>query len=185
MARTILRYIAIGFAALSLAGIAAIMMVQRYSDGPVEPMQGGPFKTGEIVDEPVDDWSFAADKRVEFELTGFGTSRVAGFLIHEGDAYMTCDLGFIWNRLEPSNQKRMLNLIYLFKRWHTDAVEDGRARLRIDGKIYKANFVKVEDPDVNQALREKLEDRARGYLGGSLPPPPASGPNDVWFFLMD
>ena len=170
MARSIFKYSALGLAALSLVAIVASMMVQRFSDGPVEPMQGGPFKTGEIVEEPVEDWSFAADKRVEFELVGFGTSRVAGFIMHEGEAYMTCDLGFIWNRLEPGNQKRVLNLIYIFKRWHTDALEDGRARLRIDGRIYNANFVKVEDPGVNQALRAKLEERARGYLGGTLPP---------------
>ena len=140
VARTIFKYITIGLAALILAGIAAILLVQRFSDGPVEPMQGGPFTTGEIVAEPVDDWSFAANRNIEFELSGFGTSRVAGFIMHEGDAYMTCDLGFIWNRFEPGNQKRLLHLIYIFKRWHTDALEDGRARVRIDGKIYNTQL---------------------------------------------
>ena len=184
MVRTLSRYIAIAIAALILAAITAVVSIQRFSDGPVEPMQGGPFRSGQIMDQPFD-WSSTDAKRVEFELTGFGTSRVAGFLMHEGKAYMTCDLGFIWNRLESGNTKRMLHLIYTFKRWHTDAVEDGRARVRVDGKIYPANFVKVEDPVVNQALRAKMEDRARGNLGGTLPPLPDNGPSDVWFFRMD
>ena len=66
------------------------------------------------------------------------------------------------------------------------AVEDGRALLRIDGKIYKADFVKVEDPELNTILRTKLEDLAREYIApAELGPPPTEQPNDVWFFRMD
>ena len=184
MVRIIFKYIAIAIGAVTLAAVTAVVSIQSFSDGPIEPMQGGPFKTGQIMDQPFD-WSSTDAKRVEFELTAFGTSRVAGFLMHEGKAYMTCDLGYIWNRLEPGSTKRMLHLIYIFKRWHTDAVNDGRARVRVDNKIYPANFVKVEDPKVNQALRAKMEDRARSNLGGTLPPLPTNGPSDVWFFRMD
>ena len=56
--------------------------------GPRSSLQGGPFKTGELVDGPVDDWSFGAGKNVEFELVGFGTTRTAGYIMHEGAAYM-------------------------------------------------------------------------------------------------
>jgi hypothetical protein len=168
-----------------VAAIAAIMITQRVSDGPIEFLQGGPFKTGELVEDPVTDWSFAVNKPVEFELVGFGTSRVAGFIMHDGVAYMTCDLGFMWNRFE-GRQRLILHLIYIFKRWHQNAVEDGRALLRIEDKIYKANFVKVEDPELNDILKVKLEELGRQYVApAELGPRPAEEPNDVWFFRMD
>ena len=70
--------------------------------------------------------------------------------------------------------------------WHKDAEQDGRARLRIDGRIYKSNFVKVVDPELNIVLRSKLEDLGRGYLAPEpLLPPPTEPPDDVWFFRMD
>lgn len=169
---------------LLVAGV--ILYLQATSDGPIEPMQGGPFKTGEIIETPVEDWSFAAANPVAFELEGFGTSRMAGYIMHEGEAYMTCDLGFIWSRLEPGMQKFMLRIMYTFKHWHIDAVEDGRARLRIDGKIYPVMFSKVEDPELNQQLRTVLEAQARTYFAPmELPPAPVEAPNDIWFFKME
>lgn len=88
--------------------------------------------------------------------------------------------------IESSNQKHLLHLLYVFKRWHKDAQQDGRARLRIDGRIYGSRFVKVVDPDLNMMLRAKLEELARGYLAPEpLPPAPTEPPDDVWFFRMD
>ena len=176
-----------GFALLGLIVVAAVgvLVTQRVSDGPIQFLQGGPFRSGELVDETVTDWSFGIGKPTAFELVGFGTSRVAGYIIHDGVAYMTCDLGYMWNRLE-GGQRMILHLIYLFKHWHEDAVEDGRALLRIDGKLYKAQFVKVEDPALNAELRLEMEALAREYFApAELGPPPAEPPNDIWFFRMD
>ncbi|MEX0942648.1 MAG: hypothetical protein WD002_08900 [Pseudomonadales bacterium] len=181
-----LKYIGIFLGATIAIAIVAVLITQRVSDGPIEFLQGGSFKTGELVEAPITDWSFAEDKRTEFELVGYGTSRTAGFIIHEGVAYMTCDLGFMWNRFDGGMQKWILNLIYVFKRWHEDAVEDGRGLLRVEGKLYKTNFVKVEDPGLNAILRSRLEDLAREYFAPQeLGPPPTQAPNDVWFFRMD
>lgn len=180
-----LKVIGISLLGLTIVVILGVMIIQRVSDGPIGPLQGGPFTSGERVEEPVTDWSFGVGKPMAFELEGYGTSRIAGYIMHDGVAYMTCDLGFMWNRLE-GRQRLILNLIYLFKHWHRDAVEDGRALLRIDGRIYKAQFVKVEDPNLNEILRGKLEVLAREYFGPSeIGPRPAEPPNDVWFFRMD
>lgn len=182
----ILKYSLALLGLLSVAAIGTIFYLQSTSDGPIEPMQGGPFQTGEIVNTLVEDWSFGAANPVAFELEGFGTSRMAGYIMHEGEAYMTCDLGYIWNRFEPSMQKLILRTLYTFKHWHTDAVEDGRIRLRIDGKIYKANLEKVVDSNLNQQLRALLEDQAREYLSPmELPAGSPEAPNDVWFFKME
>lgn len=156
------------------------------ADDPIEFLQGGPFQSGELVDERITDWSFGVGKPMAFELVAFGTSRTAGYIMHDGVAYMTCDLGYMWNRLDAGYQSWLLNLIYLFKRWHLDAVEDGRALLRIDGKLYKTQFVKVENPELIQILKGELEVLAREYFAPQeLGPPPAEPPNDIWFFRMD
>ena len=179
----VLKYLGVGLAAIIISLVLAVLVVQRVSDGPIEPLQGGPFKTGEIVEEPVDDWSFGELANAQFELEGFGTSRRAGYIMLDGVAYMTCDLGFIWNRLEGT-PKLVLNLIYVFKTWHLDAVEDGRARIRMDGKIYKTQFTKVEDPELQARLEVRIEELA-SEMFGDLGPAPVDGPKDIWFFRMD
>lgn len=181
-----MKYLGVFLVASIVVAIGAVLVAQRVSDGPMEFLQGGPFRTGELVEEPVTDWSFGVGRPMAFELVGFGTSRTAGYIMHEGVAYMTCDLGYMWNRLDGGPQRWLLNLIYTFKRWHKDAVEDGRVLIRIDGKLYKTQFVKVEDPELNRVLRGKLEDLARKYFAPrELGPPPTEEPNDVWFFRMD
>ena len=182
----ILKWFAGGVTALAVLAVIGLLIAQRVSDGPMAFVQGGPFTTGEVVEEKVTDWSFAVDREIEFELVGFGTSRIAGFIMLDGVAYMTCDLGFIWNRLEPGVGRTLLNLIYIFKDWHLDAVADGRARLRIDGEtIYNTQFVKVEDPETIEALKVRIEALAAEYFGGEIGPRPAESPNDIWFFRME
>lgn len=180
-----LKYLGITLGGLLATGIIGILITQRVSDGPIEFLQGGSFRSGELVEEPVTDWSFGVGKPAEFELEGFGTSRTAGYIMHDGEAYMTCDLGFMWNRLEPGLSRSILNLIYIFKDWHHDAVEDGRALIRIDGKIYKAMFVRETDPETITALKSNLENLAREYFGRDMGSPPAEPPNDIWFFRLE
>lgn len=181
-----LKWIGVSLGTLIILAVVGLLIAQRVSDGPMSFIQGGPFRTGELVDEQVTDWSFAQGKRTEFELVGFGTSRTAGFVILDGVAYMTCDLGFMWNRFEPGLLKSVLHVIYVFKHWHTDAVQDGRVLLRVDGdEIYRTQFVKVEDPELNARLRVRLEQVANEHFDSDLGPPPAEPPNDIWFFRMD
>ena len=185
MIRAGLRYFSYAVGTLLLVVVIVVLLTQQFADGPVEFLQGGSFSSGELVSEPVQDWSFAAGKNVEFELVGYGTSRTAGYIVHDGQAYMTCDLGYMWNRFEGS-QRWILNLIYVFKHWHRDAEEDGRALIRYDGKLYKTEFVRVQDPALEEVLRAKLEDLAREFVApAKLGPPPAEEPNDIWFFRMD
>ena len=179
----VLKYLGVGSLAVIISLILGVVVLQRVSDGPIEFLQGGPFQTGEVVEEPVDDWSFGELASTQFELVGYGTSRQAGYIMLDGVAYMTCDLGFIWNRLEGT-QKLVLNLIYVFKTWHMDAVEDGRARIRLDGKIYKTQFTKVEDPAIQAKLELRLEEMANEMFD-DLGPATTDGPKDIWFFRID
>lgn len=151
-----MKYIAGGLAALIALIVISIFVVQQVSDGPLEFLPGGSFTTGELVEEPVADWSFGIDRPTQFELVGFGSSRTATYIMHDGVAFRSCDLGFMWNRLDGPFHY-IMNLIYIFKDWHLNAVEDGRALIRIDGKIYKAQFTKVEDAQLQKALEKEFE----------------------------
>jgi len=181
----ILKYLGLGLVGLIVVAVVGLLIAQRVSDGPMMGfIQGGPFESGELVDTPVSDWSFAANQEFEFELVGPGTSRTAGVVMHDGVGYISCDLGFIWNRLEDASTS-VLRLIYLFKTWHHDAEADGRAVIRVGGKRYPVYLERVTDSTLVGALKAQMEELAAGYLGATLGPPPAEPPNDIWFFRVD
>lgn len=183
---TVLKYLGLGLVGLVVVAIVALLIAQRVSDGPMMGfVQGGPFKTGEWMETPVHDWSFAANREFAFELVGPGTSRTAGVVMHDGVGYISCDLGYLWNRLEGASTS-VLRLIYLFKTWHHEAEADGRAVIRVDGQRYPVYLVRVTDPSLVSELKTQMERLAAEYFGaGTLPPPPPEPPNDIWFFRVD
>ena len=78
----------------------------------------------------------------------------------------------------------MLHTIIVFKHWHEDDLLDGRVVLRIAGKRYERQAVRVTDPELLATLRLKLEKLAEHFSGGPLPDV-QTDPNDIWFFRMD
>ena len=77
-------------------------------------------------------------------------------------------------------------MLYIFKRWHTDAERDGRAILRIDGRLYPGELVRVRDPALETSLRHQLEGMARRWIAPAvLAPAPTEPPNDIWFFRFE
>jgi hypothetical protein len=181
-----LKKLAFTLALLVILLVGGVLVAQRVSDGPMGPLQGGNFKTGEIVAEPVDDWSTVRDLTGSGEilLVGPGTSRITGLLLHRGKLYIPCDLGFMANRDWDSAATEWFGLAMAwFKRWHRDAIEDGRAIVRLGGKLYGGQLTKVTDPDLEHELRALTEQVAREFGGLEvLPPAPAEEPNDIWFF---
>ena len=122
---------------------------------------------------------------IELELVGPGTSRYTGIMVHDGQVYIPCDLGFMWGRFTGTT-RNVLHLIYLFKHWHEDALQDGRVVIRADGKRYEGQAVKVTDPSLDTALRSQLEDMAKVWVApDTLGPAPTEPPNDIWFFRID
>ena len=148
-----------GAVGVLVALVALLLVASRFSDGPlVEMLPGGPFKTGEIVTDPPNDWSFLADRPfVEFESAG--RSRKSYVFSLDGDVFVGANLGF------PP-----------FKTWHEKALANPDAVLRIDGKRYPRRMRLVED----EALRVRLKEQGRQKYGGS--PDPSS---DTWFFRFD
>jgi hypothetical protein len=65
-------------------------------------------------------------------------------------------------------------------------MQDGRAVIRVGGKRYEGQAVRVTDPAIDAALRTQLEEMARQWVApATLGPPPTEGPNDIWFFRVD
>lgn len=175
----------LGLAGIVVVGLVSLLIYQRISDGPTGPLMGGSFSSGEVVEAPVEDWSAMAGD-FEFELVGQGSSRTAGGILVDGNLYITCDLGFIWSRLPAGFQRNILNLIWVFKTWHKDALLDGRIRIRKDGRIHAATLELVEDPQLIEALKVSLEDLASKFFEPEgLGPRPSKEPNDIWFFRVN
>ena len=155
----VLRAIAIGVGVLVLL-VAAVAFGARFADGPVALFPGGAFRTGDWVEDPAADLSFAADiQEIELESGEPPTSRTVWILVEGGAAYVPCSLSF------PPG-----------KRWHFDALEHPAAVVRVDGKRYRRRLEKVQDPALHARLIEAAQAK---YSSG-----PVSGEGDVWFFLL-
>ncbi len=174
-----------GIAVLFGIAVVSLLVYQQFSDGPTGPLTGGSFRSGELVTTPVNDLS-VLEGDFEFELVNQGTSRTAGGVLVDGNLYITCDLGFVWARLPSGMQRNVLHTIWAFKTWHKRAVEDGRIRIRKDGRIYNAMVQRVEDPALTEELKVALEQLAGEFFGPEgLGPRPVVAPNDIWFFRVE
>ncbi|NKB98302.1 MAG: hypothetical protein GKR90_07400 [Pseudomonadales bacterium] len=165
----ILKFI-IGLIVLLAVTVGITMFAASFADGPWAIISGGSFSTGEVVNEEPD-WTFVKDRQeVEFELVATGRSRTTWIMVADGrvfipSGYMNSTVGKIW------------------KQWPIDAESDGRAILRVDGKLYHRNLVRIqEDP----ALPEVLSEVARKYLGQiDIPDPLAEvRSGNLWVFEM-
>jgi len=150
--------IVLGLAAL-LALLALVALGARFADGPIALLPGGPFTSGEWVEEPDVDWSFAAGiEEIELQSGDPPRSRTTWIVVLDGEAYVPCSLSF-----PPA------------KTWHLEAMTNPEAVVRVDGKRYRRRLEKVDDAALGQRLREAV--RAK------YPPPPGGG-GEAWFFQL-
>ncbi|MGI9432251.1 MAG: hypothetical protein ACR2PQ_08560 [Myxococcota bacterium] len=153
----ILRILALGVAVLAVVG-GGMAIAARFSDGPLAVFPGGAFRSGEWVDAPIVDWTFATDvETLELQLEGDETARTTWILVHDGVAYIPCSLGF------PPG-----------KTWHERAVKDGRAILRHEGRRYPIQLERTEDEAALNALASVVENKY-----GAAPPS-----DETWFFAL-
>lgn len=182
------KILAIVVGALLVMLVTTVLVAQRVSDGPMGPVAGGPLRSGELVSGPVD-WSTVKLGEVELQLVEPPRSRITGAFVYEGALYIPCDLGFMWRRVPDTRFRTILGLIWSVKRWHEDAVRDGRVVLRTGGKRYEGQAVRVTDPELLANLRTQLEESGRKYfasqgMGGLRSDVPAD-PEAIWFFRID
>lgn len=152
----LLRWLIRFTAVLALLG-GAVVLVARYSDGPLGPLPGGPLTTGPFVTKPVTDWTFATDvPEIEMQLDAQTQSRTTWVIVEGDKAYIPAATEF------PPG-----------KSWHRVALEDGRAVLRIDGRRYPVQLTRVDDLAVQAAVRKVAE--------AKYPSRPAG---EIWLFSV-
>lgn len=162
--KTVLRAI-VGVIAVGVLVLLAFSIYARSHDGPLEMLAGGPFESGDWVESAGVDWSFLTDtETIQFQLLEPARSRTVWVTYHEGKAFIPCGV--------PNFR--------LWKQWPNEALKDGRAVLRIDGKRYPVNVVKTDDPVERKAVFSEL---ARKY--GSAPPDDGSLDDLVWVFRIE
>lgn len=129
--------------------VAVVLVVLRFGDGPTGIVAGGAFTSGESYAGSEPDWSFLKDRaEVEFQLVEPARSRTTWILEHEGRIYIPCGyMKSTWGRI--------------WKQWPIEAERDGRALLRVDGRIYERRLVRVKNSPALPALMSEL---ARKYL---------------------
>ena len=146
----------------AIALVALLFIGARFHDGPLGPIPGGALEAGPEVTEPIGDWSFAKEvDEIELQLASQETSRITWILVHEGQAYVPCSLGF------PPG-----------KSWYKRAVVDGRATLRIEGRRYPVTLTKLDDAATQQLEPTVRAEVVRKY---GQPPPSEAG---VWLFRV-
>lgn len=147
-----------------VAALLAILLIgARFADGPVGIVAGGSLESGELVTESEIDWSFAEDiATIEFQLENPPRSRTVWIAVHEGQLYVPC--GYLD--------------MPIWKQWPHEALEDGRAVLRVDGKRYERHAVKVEDPALHAAVAAIVGEK---YTGGTG----TTDMDQLWIFRMD
>ena len=154
-----IRWIAIGLAVIAVA-IACVALVARFSDGPLGPCQGGPLVEGRLIETPVRDWSFVEPvEEVELQLLNPARSRTTWIVFHDGTAYIPCG--------QPNFR--------LWKQWPHQALADGRAVVRVGGDRYRVDLTRVEDSDLQRALRRKFTAKY---------PPASNYSGEVWHFAL-
>ncbi|MEN8183183.1 MAG: hypothetical protein ABFS46_11685 [Myxococcota bacterium] len=159
----VLRWL-LGFVVFLLVLTVGVGVAARFADGAVGPVAGGAFRSGEPVPVQPDDWSFATDiEEIELQLLEPARTRVTWIVVHEGQPYIPC--GFLD--------------VPLWKQWPHEAERDGRAILRIDGRLYERQAVRVTDPGLHAELG-RLAAAKYGFGDGEPP-----SPDQVWYFRME
>jgi len=143
-----------------VAALGATAIAARFHDGPIAMFAGGPFESGEWADLSWHDASFLADTaEIEWQLVDPPRSRITWVVVHDGVAYIPCGM--------PEFR--------LWKRWPHEAMRDGRAIVRLEGRLHRRQLVRVDDPRLEAILRTEA---ARKYEVEDYP-------GEIWFFRLD
>jgi len=136
-----------------------ILAVGAVLISPMSPIPGGAL-TGDVVEEPVNDWSFAANELVgRLETRGPKPRSVAvTCIVANGQLYVGCSA-------------------CSGRYWSQQLVAEPNVRYRVRGKIYNVTATRVTDPEeIDRVWRV----RAARYV--------TSDPNQIvdgfWFFRL-
>lgn len=162
----VLRFL-VGLVVVLAALVGAVLLVARLSDGPLGPVAGGPFKSGENYAGAEPDWEFLTDRdTVEFQLLDPARSRTTWILVRDGRIFIPCGyMNTDWGKL--------------WKQWPVEAERDGRALLRVDGVLYPRQLERITSGPLVEPL---AADIARKYHVPATAEAVTSG--SLWLFEL-
>ena len=158
-----------GAIGVALLAVVAMVVGARFGDSPITIIPGGPLESGEWFTGPEPDWTFARDiMEMEFQLVEPPRSRTTWLQVHDKklyvvSGYMNSTLGQIW------------------KQWPAQALQDGRAVIRIDGKRYERQLVRIlDDGPVLEAITAEVNRKYDAALSADM-----AKSGDAWFFVLE
>lgn len=138
----------VGLIATIFILIGILLFLVRSNDGPIEILSGGPFKTGDLV-QNVDDWSFIGDlATIELQTMLPPRSRTMWLVVHDNHMfvlsnYMNTPVGRAW------------------KQWPKKIAEDNRAIVRAHGKLYELRLNRILDLEKVSPVLDKFNEKYR------------------------
>lgn len=163
-----LKWLGGGVGAVVLA-LIVLVFAARFADGPIVVIPGGPLEAGELVAGAEPDWTFATDiAEMELQLVDPPQSRTIWLQVHDKklyviSAYMNSTVGKLW------------------KQWPIHAEADGRAVIRIGGKRYERQLVRILD---DHAVLAGVANEVSRKYGLALNADSATS-GDAWFFALE
>jgi hypothetical protein len=154
---------------IALAALALLVLACEPKD-----RRPGLWLSGEVVQEPVPDWSFANAEREIFLETN------TAYGIPHSVTVVCVGIG---DRLYVPSVYRERGTFPDERLWHRNIVRDPRVRLKIGGRIYERKAVLVEDPAEWQAVLEALAAKSPSWAE-RVAQPEAQRPK-LYFLRMD
>ena len=157
---------------LGLAGVAVLALAAILTwviSCPCDRTPGA-WLFGEVVEEPVQDWSFA-------NQVSLCQIQISGILPHalnlncmasaSGNLYLSCSF------CEP-------------KYWSGQVLKNPRSRLRLNEQVYPVNITRVTDTaEMEQAWAARVAKlQVVGDASNPAPPPDATRPDNWWTFRV-
>jgi len=142
----IFRWIAFAFAAIVVV-LAMLAVAARFNDGPIAIFAGGPLVEGELVaaDAPEPDWTLAGElDTIQLQLVTPPRSRTTWVVEYKGRLFVPC--GYMNSTLGR-----------LWKHWPVEAEADPRAIVRIGGKRYERELVRVTNDQLFAVLAVRVQ----------------------------
>ena len=132
---------------IPVTAIATAAAKQRFADGPNRVFSGGALESGELHTGVEPDWRFVSEiPTIEMQLLDPPQSRRIWTAEYDGKIY-------VWSGYMATAVGR------LWKRWPRQAERDGRAIMRIDGKRYERQLVRIQSgpilDGISAAIRQK------------------------------
>ena len=154
---------------VTMLALLTLVLGARSADGPIAMIPGGLLRSGEPATGSEPDWTFARDiLEMELQLVEPPRSRTTWLQVHDRklyivSGYMNSTLGSLW------------------KQWPAQAVRDGRAVIRGDGKRYSRQLVRIlDDRSLLEAIAVEVDRKYGAALTADMA---ASG--DAWFFAVE